>query len=184
MSDLRNPLITGVTNNAGDRSTNTLPTSYAVNQLFAGASIEANVNANNLVACGNYRFNSTTTNLPIHMLGAKGILTVLHDRPTVPKTDRFGSAPSYVTTGPTVIRQIAWPDGPNDVMPYTRTATPSFNLTNDDRFQANTAYWKKNSNNQFEQASVNPGDDIPANTYYTSSYLPERVMKIIRRSTA
>lgn len=121
MTDPRNPLITGVTNDAGYRGDDKLPTSYAVNQLFAGATIPANTSANTLVACGNYRFNTTTGNLPTHMSGKQGILTVMHDRPALPTNDNYGGNPSSSGGSSTVIRQVAWPDDKNDVTPYTRT---------------------------------------------------------------
>ena len=123
MADPRNPLIVGVTNDVKDRAHDKIPTSYAVNQLFAGELLDVNKDVNTVTACGNYRFqastNNSANNLPSHMAGVSGILTVLHDRPNV--TDgTFGG--SDISVGSvTVIRQIAWPDGPNDITPYTRT---------------------------------------------------------------
>lgn len=119
MSDPRKPLITSITNDANNRNFNVLPTAYAVNQLFSGEYIEENTDVDSLIKCGNYRFSDTTTGLPSHMEGKTGIITVLHDRVEVTE-GRFGvNDPS--TTAPTVIRQIAWPDGPGDITPYTRT---------------------------------------------------------------
>ncbi len=121
MTDPRNPLITGVTNDAGYRGDDKLPTSYAVNQLFAGANIPANTSADTLMACGNYRFNTTTTSLPTHMLTKTGILTVMHDRPALPTNNNYGGNPSSSGGSASVIRQVAWPDDKDDVTPYTRT---------------------------------------------------------------
>ena len=120
MTDPRNPLIVGVTNDASYRKDDNLPTSYAVNQLFSGETLDANVNANNITKSGTYRFNTTTTNLPSHLVGTSGLLTVMHERPTLSNAN-YGSAAAGTDYTPSVIRQIAWPDGPNDVTPYTRT---------------------------------------------------------------
>ena len=123
MADPRNPLIIGVTNDAGERGVNKLPTSYAVNQLFSGKTLAANTNVDNVIECGNYRFIASSTSLPSHLLGTTGILTVLHDRPSIPNGVFGGAEPTG--GNPTVVRQIAWPDGPNDVTPYTRTKVGS-----------------------------------------------------------
>lgn len=143
MTDPRNPLITGVTNDAGYRGDDKLPTSYAVNQLFSGETIDVDINADTLMNCGNYRFNSTTTGLPTHMIGNTGILTVMHDRPAAGESV-------------TVVRQVAWPDNKNDVTPYTRTYQGSswgdwqtmggnelrrVELTNSQTADINTAYY-------------------------------------------
>lgn len=121
MADPRNPLISGVTNDASDRGVNKLPTAYAVNQLFSGETLAANKNVDTVTECGNYRFIASTTGLPSHMNGTTGILTVLHDRPSITEGVFGGADP--VKGSPVAIRQIAWPDGPNDVTPYTRTKT-------------------------------------------------------------
>ena len=49
MADPRNPLIIGVTNDAGERGVNKLPTSYAVNQLFSGKTLAANTNVDSVI---------------------------------------------------------------------------------------------------------------------------------------
>ena len=127
MADPRNPLIIGVTNDAGERGVNKLPTSYAVNQLFSGELLAVNKNVDTVIQCGNYRFQASTNNtsngLPSHMVSVTGILTVLHDRTSIPAGVFGGGEPTGGS--PTAIRQIAWPDGPNDITPYTRTKVGS-----------------------------------------------------------
>ena len=119
MTKPRQPLITGVVNDITGRDFNTIPTSYAVNQLFSGEPIDPNESLNDIIKCGNYRFTGEIGDLPDHLQGKTGILTVLHDR--VEETDgEFGvSDPS--APKPTAVRQILWPDGPEDITPYTRT---------------------------------------------------------------
>ena len=123
MNTPRNPLITGITNDAGERGANMLPTSYAINQLFSGKLLENNKDINTVLQCGTYRFqestNNTDTHMPSHLRNAKGILTVMHERIAF-QTKSFG-APTPTASIAATIRQIVWPDGPNDITPYTRT---------------------------------------------------------------
>jgi len=119
MANPRNKLITGVSNDAGYRGDDQVPSSYALNHLFSGGSLASSVDANTLVECGNYRFNTTTTNLPAHLVGSTGLMTVMHERQTPPST-AFGIAHTS-DTAPTTVRQIIWPDGPIDITPYSRT---------------------------------------------------------------
>lgn len=119
MANPRNKLITGVSNDAGYRGDDQVPSSYALNHLFSGGSLASSVDANTLVECGNYRFNTTTTNLPAHLVGSTGLMTVMHERQTPPST-AFGIAHTS-DIAPTTVRQIIWPDGPIDITPYSRT---------------------------------------------------------------
>lgn len=124
MEGPRNPLITGVTNNPLYANDDKVPSSYALANVMAGAELDADANVDTLVACGTYRYTATSTGIPSHLLGTTGIITVLMNRGDLPSNDYFG-ADQVIVDGTTVLRQIVWPDGPSDIIPYTRTASKS-----------------------------------------------------------
>lgn len=125
MTDPRNPLIAGVTNDASNTLDSLLPTSYALNQILSGKVLASNVDANTLTACGKYQFNATTTNVPAGMIGLSGFITVTHERPTPPSNDNFGQAQTISFT-PTVIHQVITCNDPTKGMWFRTYASSAW----------------------------------------------------------
>lgn len=126
MSIPRSQLITGVTNDPFVNGESTIPTSLALSGITSAKNLDANIDLNSITSNGFYRYNETTTNLPMHLNGTSGFLFVIHEAKTI--TDGvFGSSTTTTSTA-TKFRQVVWADGAT--FPYTRTKENSGDWTN------------------------------------------------------
>lgn len=131
MADPINPPITEITKSASlvydyTKDNEKIPTLYAVNQLFSGQSIGNTSDINSLTACGVFKFGSRLRNMP-DAITTGGILVVYNERLSKTTVDGHAAVLGGTTSAnfgysnKSYIRQIIWPDGPDNITPYTRT---------------------------------------------------------------
>lgn len=103
-----------------------VPTVYAVNQLFSGLAVANTSNMNDLKACGVYRFSTKLNNMP-EAVTSGGTIVVYNERLSEDEVENHAAVLGGTTTTDfgytekSYVRQIIWPDGPDNITPYTRT---------------------------------------------------------------
>lgn len=135
MADPKSPMVTEIVNNPSPEfnyniDNQKIPTLFAVNQLFSGLNANPDgttVNADNIKLCGVFRFDPGKLNGIPTEVTTGGILVIHTERPEKTTFEsyqpEFGGTAADTTgyTGKNKVRQILWPDGPENITPYTRT---------------------------------------------------------------
>ena len=140
MADPKSPLITEIVNHPSPEfdynlDSQKIPTLFAINQLFSGLSTEkpdgSKPSANEVKVCGVFRFSADRlSDIPAEVTTG-GILVVYNERHKKETYNNYapelggtaGRTSGYVNKQR--VRQVLWPDGPDNITPYTRTYNES-----------------------------------------------------------
>ncbi len=136
MADPKSPMITEIVNSPSPEfnynvDNQKIPTLFAMNQLFSGLSTSkpdgSPANADDIKLCGVFRFSpGKLSGIPAEVTTG-GMLVIHTERPGKTTFESYkpefgGTVPNTTGyTGKNRVRQILWPDGPENITPYTRT---------------------------------------------------------------